>query len=300
MLDKLEECFEDWFDMETMMTFKRLSGLTQDPSVVLTALSKSPRDLLQIENWGGGKGRVRRNPEYPIPELSEARRLSIQDRTLFVWGFDKTTTSLDDLIDYFEGKFRNVVNIRQRTMPVHDREESDMMEKEPKREFMGSVFVTFGSRQDAEEFFQDRHRHLIFRGRKLQAKWQRDFLQSRAEFNDEFDEEAIEKTVYVSGFDKLDTSKDELKRFFERFQGPIAVRKRVFRFGSSDNQWQFTGGVFVTFDTRKNAQDFLSRHGHCLDFNGDTFQAKWQKDFYREKGLFKKKIDALGNRSEEN
>ena len=183
---------------------------------------------------------------------------------------------------------------------------------------MGSVFVTFGSRQDAEEFFQDRHRHLIFRGRKLQAKWQRDFLQSRAEFNDEFDEEAIEKTVYVSGFDKLvrplnqflrpfshfyffqDTSKDELKRFFERFQGPIAVRKRVFRFGSSDNQWQFTGGVFVTFDTRKNAQDFLSRHGHCLDFNGDTFQAKWQKDFYREKGLFKKKIDALGNRSEEN
>ena len=68
---------------------------------------------------------------------------------------------------------------------------------------MGSVFLTFGSRQDAEEFFRNRHRHLIFKGRKLQAKWQRDFFRSRAEFNDDLDEEAIEKTVYISGFDKL-------------------------------------------------------------------------------------------------
>ena len=37
-----------WFDMEAMMTFKRLSSLTQDPSVVLTALAKSPQDLLQV------------------------------------------------------------------------------------------------------------------------------------------------------------------------------------------------------------------------------------------------------------
>ena len=41
-----------------------------------------------------------------------------QERTLFVWGFDKTTTSLDDLIDYFETNFRNVVNMRQRTKIV--------------------------------------------------------------------------------------------------------------------------------------------------------------------------------------
>ena len=37
-----------WFDMETMMTFKRLRSLTQDPSVVLTALAKSPQDLMQV------------------------------------------------------------------------------------------------------------------------------------------------------------------------------------------------------------------------------------------------------------
>ncbi len=39
-----------WFDMETMMTFKRLSSLTQDPSVVLMALAKSSNDLLQASD----------------------------------------------------------------------------------------------------------------------------------------------------------------------------------------------------------------------------------------------------------
>ena len=34
--------------------------------------------IFQVENWGQGKGRLRRNPNYPIPELSEDRRLSIQ------------------------------------------------------------------------------------------------------------------------------------------------------------------------------------------------------------------------------
>ena len=30
----------------------------------------------QVENWGSGKGRVRRNPNKPLPELNEARKLS--------------------------------------------------------------------------------------------------------------------------------------------------------------------------------------------------------------------------------
>ena len=34
-----------------------------------------------------------------------------------MWGFDKTKTSLDDLIEFFEEGFENVANIRQRTIP---------------------------------------------------------------------------------------------------------------------------------------------------------------------------------------
>lgn len=68
---------------------------------------------------------------------------------------------------------------------------------------MGSVFVTFATCRDAEDFYRDRHHRLIFRDRKLKAKWQREFFRERAEFNDDFDKETIETTIYVSGFDKI-------------------------------------------------------------------------------------------------
>jgi len=302
MLEKLEEeCTDGWFDMEAMMTFKRLSSLTQDPSVVLTALAKSPRDLLQIENWGRGKGRVRRNPIYPIPEVNEARRISLQERTLFVWGFDKTATSLDDLIEYFENNFRNVVNIRQRTAPIKDDKEVGMCmqsetEKPRTRQFMGSVFVTFATRQDAEEFYGNWRHRLIFKDRKLKTKWQRDYLNAKAVFNDEFDENTVLRTIYVSGFDKQDTTKEELTQFFLRFKGPVALRKRVFRLETSDAKWQFSGGVFVTFDTRPNAEEFLHLFSDKkLSYNGDSLRVNWQEDFYQEKGLFKQALASLHN-----
>jgi len=302
MLGKLEECVDGWFDMETMMTFPRLLKLTTDPSVVLTALAKSPRDLLQIENWGHGRGRVRRNPDYPIPEINEARRISLQERTLFVWGFDKTATSLDDLIEYFENNFRNVVNIRQRTAPIRvkeEEEEENRMESEKEelqrnRQFMGSVFVTFGTRQAAEDFYTNWRHKLIFKERKLQTKWQRDFYNSRAVFNDEFDESTILKTLYVSGFDKKDTTQEELTKFFLRFKGPTALRKRVYRFSTSDDDWQFSGGVFVQFDNHDDAKEFLNLFTETkLSYNGDGLQVKWQVDFFKQKGLFKEQLASL-------
>ena len=158
-----------------------------------------------------------------------------QERTLFVWGFDRASTSLDDLIEYFEGNFPNVVNIRQRTAAarVHGEEdEEDMMDEvksekqakitnknfspfyivlhhlcsllqETKREFLGSIFLTFATRQDAVNFFENNRQSLVFSDqRKLKVKWQKDFLNDKALFNDVFDKETIRQTLYISGFDK--------------------------------------------------------------------------------------------------
>jgi len=311
MLNKVTELEDGWFDMETMMTFKRLRSLTEDPSVVLTAVAKSPRGLLQVENWGHGKGRIRRNPDKPCPEYNEARRISMQDRTLFVWGFDRANTSLDDLIEYFEGNFQNVVNIRQRTAPVkededveEEEEEGMMMEEvesetkkkkqEVKREFLGSIFLTFATRQDAVNFFESNRQSLVFGDqRKLKVKWQKDFFSDRALFNDVFDKETITKTLYISGFDKQDTSESELANFFDQFQGPSAMKKRVYRFASSDNDWRFTGGVFVTFSSQTRAETFFEQYKDNLLYNGDRLRVKWQSHFYQEKGLFKEELERL-------
>ena len=45
--------------------------------------------------------------------------------------------------------------------------------------------------------------------------------------------------------------------FVKKFEGPVGMRKRVYRFGKQ-NDWQFSGGVFVTFDTRDNALRLVS------------------------------------------
>ena len=67
-----------------------------------------------------------------------------------------------------------------------------------------------------------------------------------------------------------DTSQEELTKFFLRFKGPNALRKRVYRFATSDDDWQFTGGVFVNFDCRENAEEFLKLFSETkLSYNGD-------------------------------
>ena len=66
---------------------------------------------------------------------------------------------------------------------------------------MGSLFLTFATRQDAEDFYKNRRQSLSFKDRKLQTKWQKDFFNAKTVFNDEYDETIVLRTVYVSGFD---------------------------------------------------------------------------------------------------
>lgn len=286
MLAQMDEN-DGWFDMDSMLTFKRLRSLTTDGKVVLEALQKSPHGLLQVENWGEGRGRIRRDPRKEMPEQSDARKIAIQERSVFVWGFDRETTTLDDLLDFFEGNFEGVGNVRQRTQPVTNEEG-----EETGRKFMGSVFVTFNSDEAARKFHEERDQLIFKSTRKLNVKWQKEFYDERTEFNDVFDQDNIAKTAFVFGFDKQDTTEDELGDFFRNYEGATDVRKRVFRLGSSDTQWRFTGGVFVTFDTVKNAMKFLTQPGDVA-FNGDKLTIKTQERFYEERGKFRRELAQL-------
>ncbi len=88
-----------------------------------------------------------------------------------------------------------------------------------------------------------------------------------------------------------DTQQDELSLFFRKFKGATAIRKRVYRFGSADSSWKFTGGVFVTFETPEIAKKFMTDHQkQPVLFNGDKLHLKWQRVFYEEKGKFKSEL----------
>ena len=74
------------------------------------------------------------------------------------------------------------------------------------------------------------------------------------------------------------------------------MRKRVFRYGSTDDDWKFTGGIFLIFKTPEAATKFMNLYrnpkdrSNRLTFNGDTLSIKWQREFYEDKGKFRKEL----------
>ena len=128
---------DGWIKIEAMLKFQRLNKLSSDGDIILKALKKSAENLLEVDLENK---QLRRNPEVPLPEHEddEARRA----KSVYVKGFEKEKTSLDDLLEFFN-KYENVVNVHRRTWVDH---------KTGARNFKGSAFVTFKDKASAEKF----------------------------------------------------------------------------------------------------------------------------------------------------
>lgn len=329
----LQEIIKDnpggWVSMDTMLTFKRLSDISRDADQIMEALCKSSSGLMEVDFSGR---RIRRKPEKELPELTEARKLEIEDRTLFVSGFNKETTTLDDILEYFENKVEGVSNVRMRYQreeklnpsgdTIHGGENSDIMEKSiftrsdqpDNRRFLGSVFVTFNSKSLAKDFMdrailqknKSEEPSLTYNGQKLKVITVRQYHQRRVENNDQFLEDTVKRTVYVQGFDKADTDEKDLVEYFGQFDGAESVRKRVYRSNVSEDdkegEWIFLGSVFVTFNSQNQATCFLKEAQDLqkgIKYKGDSLKVKWQEEFYEERGKFKREIKKLRENLEE-
>ena len=150
--------------------------------------------------------------------------------------------------------------------------------------------MTLETRDAAQKLYERRH-GLMYKNKSLLTMWKTDFHAQRSIFNDEFDAVVLERTVWVHGFDKVETTAEELNDFFCRFPGAESIKKRVFR-ANPDEHWKFSGGVFVTFETIEYAKEFMELTEVRLD-NGDKLLKKWQEDFFRERGRFKKELADL-------
>ena len=85
-----------------MLKFARLSKLSSEGDVILKALQKSEEKLVEVDLENK---KVRRNPEIPLPEVEddEAKKL----KTIYLKGFEKTNTTLDDLLGMQEKNIEN-------------------------------------------------------------------------------------------------------------------------------------------------------------------------------------------------
>lgn len=286
-----------WLTMATMLTFPRLNAICKDPFVIMSALEKSPNQIIEIdrdfEHIGNPiSGRIRRHPSKPIPEFSDERKRILQDRTVYVGGFPKEGVSLDDLIEFFENGFEKVIGVRMRT--ARKREDEDYDEKP---DFLGSAFVTFATKEAAEKFISASSIGLVFGSRKLFVKWQADFFIEKPEYTDKFRPDILDKTVFVAGFDKQDTQQSELVAFFGQFDGATTAQKRVFR-DRKEEPWKFAGSVFVTFEDSDKAKHFLALPS--LTYNGDKLIRKSQLKFFEETGKFQREIQIWRQNNDDN
>ncbi|XP_059617161.1 la protein homolog [Phlebotomus argentipes] len=134
---------DGWVTLAVLLTFKRLAALTTDPDVVCKALDKSSTEPRVVE-VSDDRSKLRRHPENPLPEQNEETRKEVQSRTVYAKGFPVEETTIEELLEFFQ-PFEKVVNIQMRRRP-------DKKDGETVHVFKGSCFVTFATREQAQEF----------------------------------------------------------------------------------------------------------------------------------------------------
>lgn len=155
---------DGWVTLDNMLNFQRLKNLSTDKDVISGALLKSTAKLLEVSE---DKCKLRRNPEKPLPELSDARRQEIIGRSVYIKGFPKEDTTLDMLLEFLKG-FGKIDNVQMRN--YHDKVED-------KWKFKGSVFVTFPTKEEADAFIK---LESVKHGEEeLIRKWQADYMEEK-------------------------------------------------------------------------------------------------------------------------
>ncbi|TRY69293.1 hypothetical protein TCAL_12571 [Tigriopus californicus] len=152
---------EGWIPMETMLKFKRLNQMSSDALVVLKAVQKSTHGLMEVDIE---KQSLRRLPEKTVPEYDDERKKILAESTVYVKGFDKENTQLEELIEHFE-QYENVLNVSMRN--YYDK-------KTEVRGFKGSLFVTFNDKASAEKYYN--LKNLKYKDAELEVKWQSDYF----------------------------------------------------------------------------------------------------------------------------
>ncbi|XP_064646624.1 lupus La protein-like [Lineus longissimus] len=122
-----------WVTMETMLKFNRLSSLSEDIKMIVEALKKSTAGLMEIHEDGT---KIRRSPDKPLPSNTLERREDVKDRSAYVKGFP-TTLTMNEILDWFD-EYGPPDNVQMR--------------RDAAREFKGSVFVLFKTKEDLGKF----------------------------------------------------------------------------------------------------------------------------------------------------
>merc|ERR1719275_424162 len=155
-----------------MLKFKRLSDLSKDEKVIVEALKQSKAGLLEVSEDGS---KIRRDPAIPLPENTEESRKLLEARTAYAKGFNKESSTLDELIEYYNESNPDVVSIQMRNY-------CEKKGKDKVWKFKGSIFLTFKTEEAAKAFVEKEEK---YKDGALLKKFQKDYLEEKKKEMDE-------------------------------------------------------------------------------------------------------------------
>jgi len=164
LLEKVKSNEDGWIGIDVMLKFQRLNKLSSEEDVILKALKKSEDNLIEVDLENK---KIRRNPDLPLPESEDDETKKL--KTVYLKGFEKTNTTLDDLLGFF-AKYDNVIHVNRRTW---------IDRKDDSRNFKGSVFVTFKDKASAEAFMALESVKNP-EGEELVRKWQTEYFEEKS------------------------------------------------------------------------------------------------------------------------
>lgn len=227
---------DGWVELTTLLTFKRLSALSEDPKIIVDAIEKSDEGLVEISE---DRTKLRRHHERPLAEQNEEVRKEIVSRTAYVKGFPLDAT-MDDLIEFFN-QYEKVTNIVMRKY----------LDKPTKvYKFKGSVFATFVTKDQCESFLNKEG--VEYKEAALIRKWQNVYndekkaerdSKNKKKQKDQKPEDAIElpknATIHLDGIDP-ETTREVIREVFNAILGDLQISFIDFDTGNTSGYIRFS------------------------------------------------------------
>jgi len=190
--------------LSTMLKFKRLGDLVNgEAGSIVSSLKESKSNLVEIAS---DESKIRRNPELKVPAFDDNYKRQQKARTCYVKGFAVDET-LDALQDYFDAY--GLESVFMRRVPLS-------------KQFKGSVFVTFKTQQNCDDFMNEtetkyKEETLIkmtkaayYESKKDEQKPGRKQKETRHGADQANDEGAVERIVKFSGVTDDTVGREEI------------------------------------------------------------------------------------------
>ncbi|KAK5646666.1 hypothetical protein RI129_005130 [Pyrocoelia pectoralis] len=132
---------DGWVEISVLLTFVRLSKLSEDPEVIAEAIKKSENNIVVVSEDGK---KVRRNPENAAPEFTEERRKEIISRSAYAKGFP-IDEPLDEILKFLSENHAPFDSCSKRAYV--DRATNE-------RKFKNSCFIVFQNVEDCKKFVE--------------------------------------------------------------------------------------------------------------------------------------------------